>query len=197
MLIATLFALLALFVLGYYAAFEYSRYKTAGILSKACGGRVVFKLGGSYMRRHRQGAEERAWVVPDDGMAWGSLLTLAVPASAQLVMQRFSSPGFAFAVELKTGVLFRSLAAGRLKTAAFEVPRLDATLNLRTDDTAKAGRHFADAARQEALLQLFQAGFRQVRGNGTDITAVLPGGSAREPDRLDPERHFAQLHLLA
>lgn len=57
--ISFLFAILLLFVLAYYTAFEYRRYKTATVMAEELGGSAVFKIGGSYMRCHHKDVEER------------------------------------------------------------------------------------------------------------------------------------------
>ena len=88
MLIYIIFAVLMLFVFAYYFAFEYCRYKIAKMLADGLGGRAVFRIGGSYMKRDQDGVEERAWVVPDDSMAWGSILSAVKPSSGMLFLQR-------------------------------------------------------------------------------------------------------------
>ncbi|MBT0653082.1 hypothetical protein [Geomobilimonas luticola] len=185
MLIPVLFSALALFVLAYYVAFEYRRYVTAKTMAAGLGGNAVFRFGGSYMSRMHDGREERAWVVPDDKMAWGSLLSAATPSLARLHVWRKGGPGFRFHIEPRTGVLFRTLSLNTLKEAAFNVQHLDDNLRLLASDRREAGRYFLAPETELALTALFRDGFAQVRGDGDGIVAMMPGISSGD---LEPER---------
>ena len=160
-----LFAILLLFVLAYYSAFEYCRYKTAKVMAKELGGSAVFKIGGSYMRCYHEGVQERAWIVPDDKMAWGSILTIVIPSTAKLILQRHRPLGFRFYIERKAGMLFKAISLGALKTADFNVAQLDETLRLQTNDPAKAALYFVATDKQQALMALYHAGFTQIKGD--------------------------------
>ena len=138
-----IFAILLLFALAYFAAFEYCRYKMAKVMAKELGGSAVFEIGDSYMRCHHEGVEERAWVVPDDKMAWGSILSLVIPPTAKLILQRHRPLGFRFYIGSKAGMLLRAISLGILKTADFNVAQLDETLQLQTNDPAKAALDIA------------------------------------------------------
>ncbi len=96
MLIYIIFAVLLLFVFACYFSFEYCRYKTVGLLAEALGWIAVFKPGGSYMSRNHGGAEERAWIVPDDRMAWGSILSVLRPPAGilRLLKKETANHGF-------------------------------------------------------------------------------------------------------
>lgn len=195
-IIGVCFTILILFVLVYYFAFEYCRYKVAKVMAEGLGGSAVFKIGGSYMRRHHEGVEERAWVVPDDKMAWGSILTMVIPSTARLVLQRHSSPGFRFNVERKVNMLLRDISLGTLKTADFDVPQLDETLRLQTNDPVEAARYFATTDRQQALMAVYAAGFVQVKGDRNAVMAIMTDLSDESisPDKLD--HYFEHLHRL-
>jgi hypothetical protein len=191
--LSVFFAISILFVLVYYFAFEYCRYKMAKGMADGLGGSAVFKIGGSYMRRHHEGVEERAWVVPDDKMAWGSILTMIIPSTAKLILQKNKPLGFRFYIERKAGMLLRAISLGTLKTADFNVPQLDETLQLQTNDPVEAARYFAATDKQQALMALFLAGFIQIKGGRNAITAIMTDLSDESinPDRLD--HHFEQL----
>lgn len=185
MLIPVLFSAMTLLVLVYYVAFEYCRYKTARILAADLGGNAVFRLGRSYMSRMHEGREERAWVVPDDKMAWGSLLSAVTPSLARLYVWRNGNPGFRFHIEPRTGMLFRTLSLNTLKETAFNVPRLDDTLRLLASDQSEAGRHFSAPETQQAVTALFREGFTQLNGDRDGIVATMQGISTGD---LEPER---------
>ena len=110
MLIYSIFSALFLFVFAYYFAFEYSRYKMARMLAAGLEGSVVFKIGGSFMRRNHSGLEERAWVMPDDRMAWGSILSVLTPPGGMLFLRRDANLGFRFLIEPKSGLLFKTVS---------------------------------------------------------------------------------------
>ena len=185
-------AFILLFVL-YYGAFEYSRYKTAKMLAEALGGRAVFRLGKSQMRRDHAGVQERVWIVPDDKMAWGSLLMALRSPAGILCLQRDAAPGFRFQVEPKTGMLWRTITLGSLKDAEFRVPQLDENLRLQTNRPAEAVAYFAAPDTQQVLVGLFGAGFIQLKGDHGVIVATMKGISA---DGLSPgsiERYLGHL----
>jgi hypothetical protein len=193
MLIYIPFAIMLLFVLAYYFAFEYSRYKTAKMLAEGLGGRAVFRLGRSQMRRDHDGVQERAWIVPDDKMAWGSFLSVLLPPAGMLFLQRDTDPGFRFQIEPKAGMLFRTISLGSLKDAEFTVPQLDQSLRLRTNRPAEAAAYFAAPDTQHALIALFGAGFIQLKGGHSAIVATMKGISN---DDLSPgaiDRHLSHL----
>jgi hypothetical protein len=177
----------ALLFVAYYFAFEYSRYKTAKMLAEGLGGRAVFRLGRSQMRRDHDGVQERVWTVPDDRMAWGSLLMVLRPPAGILCLQRDADPGFRFQIEPKTGVLFRTISLGSLKDAEFHVPQLDENLRLQTNRPAKAASYFSAPETQQALVALFGAGFAQLKGNRGAIVATLKGISDEDlvPGSID------------
>ncbi len=193
MLIYIIFAVLMLFVFAYYFAFEYYRYKTAKRLSDKLGGRAVFRIGGSYMKRDQAGVVERAWVVPDDKMAWGSILSVLPPPLGILFLQRATAHDFRFYIEPKTGALFRSISLGSLKDADFNVPHLDENLRLRTNSQAEAASYFSEPKKQQALVALFLAGFTQLKGYHGAIVATMKGCSAENfsPEKID--RHLGHL----
>jgi hypothetical protein len=185
-------AFMLLFVV-YYGAFEYSRYKTAKMLAKGLGGRAVFRLGRSQMRRDHDEVQERAWIVPDDKIAWGSLLMALYPPAGILCLQRDAAPGFRFQIEPKTGMLWRTITLGSLKDADFHVPQLDKSLRLQTNRPAEAATYFAAPDTQHALVALFSAGFIQLKGDHGAIVATMKGISQ---DDLSPEaidRHLNHL----
>ena len=183
MLIYAPFAIMLLFVFAYYFAFEYSRYKTAKILAEGLGGKAVFRLGRSYMRRDHDGVQERAWIVPDDKMAWGSFLSALLPSAVILFLQRDTDPGFRFHIEPKAGMLFRTISLGSLNDGDFTVPQLDENLRLRTNRPAEAAAYFSAPEREQALVALFGAGFTQLKGEHGAIVATAKGISA---DNLSP-----------
>lgn len=177
---------MALLILAYYVAFEYCRYRTAKILAAGLAGKAVFRLGGSYMSRRHEGLEERAWIVPDDKMAWGSLLSVFTPSLAKLFLWRESAPGFRFHIEPKTGMLFRTLSLlNTLKEAPFNVQQLDENLRLLANDSGKAGRHFSAPETQQAVTALFGEGFTQLKGNHDSIIVAMHGVATED---LEPER---------
>ena len=185
-------AFILLFVV-YYGAFEYSRYKTAKMLAEGLGGRAVFRLGRSQMRREHDGVQERAWIVPDDKMAWGSLLSVLYPPAGMLLLQRDADSGFRFQIEPKTGMLWRTITLGSLKDAEFHVPQLDESLRLQTNRPVEAATYFAAPETQQALVALFGAGFIQLKGDYGAIVATMKGISQ---DDLSPEaidRHLNHL----
>ena len=178
MLIYIIFAFLLLFVLAYYFAFEYSRYKTARTMAEGLDGEAVFRIGRSYMRRSHDGVEERAWVVPDDKMAWGSILSVLKPPMAILFLERDGGdPGFRFHIEPKTGILLRTISLDALKEADFSVPQLDENLRLRTDNPGEAKAYFSAPQRQQALIDLFLAGFTRLRDDHGVTAAMMKGVS--------------------
>ena len=187
MLIYIPFAIMLVFVFAYYFAFEYCRYKTARMMAEGLGGIAVFKLGGSYMRRNHDGVEERAWIVPDDKMAWGSLRSILSPPLGKLFLQRSKDPGLRFDIEPRTGILFRTLSLDTLQEADFNVPQLDKSLRLRTDKHAEAGRYFFAPEKQQALTALFLAGFSRLKGDHGGVLATMPGISTEDliPERID------------
>lgn len=184
-MLPVLFSALALFALAYYFAFEYCRYRTAKTMAAGLGGNAVFRLGGSYMSRMHEGGEERAWIDPDDKMAWGSLLSAATPSLARLHVWRNGGPGFRFHIEPRSGMLFRTLSLNALKEAAFNVQQLDDSLRLLVSDRNEAGRHFLAPETQQAVTSLFSEGFAQVKGDKDGIVATMPGMSTGD---LEPER---------
>ncbi len=197
MLIAYLiFPALLLFVLAYYYAYESCRYKTARRLAKELGGSAVFKIGRSYMRRDHGGVEERAWIDPDDHMAWRSILTIVYPPTAKLFLQRGAGPGFRFHVEPKSGMLLRTISLGGLKHADFNAPRLDESLRLLTDNHAEAVSYFSAPEKQQALLALFRAEFNQLKGEHGTLLATMKSITAENlnPETLD--RFFGYLRSL-
>jgi hypothetical protein len=183
--IYAIFAAFFLFIFAYYFAYEHCRYKTAKILSEGLGGRAVFRIGRSYMRRDHDGAEERVWIDPDDKMAWPTSFLASSPAI--LFLQRKWNADFRFDIEPKTGILFRTLCMGTLKDSPFNVPRLDGSLRLRTDNHVEAAAYFFSPERQDALIALFLAGFTYVRGDHTAIVATMKGISTKNlnPQKID------------
>jgi hypothetical protein len=189
-------ALLFLFFFTCYAASEYYRYKTARMLAEGLGGRAVFKISRSFMRRDHDGVEERAWIVPDDRMAWGSILSALSPPAGILYLRRERGPDFRFHIEPKTGVLLRTVALGNLKAADFNAAGLDEKLRLRTHNRTEAARYFAAPEKQQALIALFRAGFTQLKGDYDGIVATMKGISAED---LNPEKiglYFGHLRAL-
>jgi hypothetical protein len=187
MFIYIIFAVLLLFVFAYYFSFEYSRYKTARMMAEGLGGRVVFKIGSSYMSRNHGGVEERAWIVPDDKMAWESILSVLSPSVNKLFLRRDSDPGFRFHIEPKTGMLFRTLSLNCLKDSDFNVPRLDESMRLRTNNNAKAASYFSEPEKQQAILALFLAGVTKLECDHGAIVATMKGISSANvsPERID------------
>jgi hypothetical protein len=135
------------------------------------------------MRRAHAGVQERAWIVPDDKMAWGSLLMALRPSAGILYLQRDAAPGFRFQIEPKTGMLWRTIALGNLKDTEFHVPQLDKSLRLQTNRPAEAPSYFAAPETQLALVALFGAGFIQLKGDHGAIVATMKGIS---DDDLSP-----------
>lgn len=194
MIIYIIFTVFLVFVFAYYFAFEYCRYKTAKILAEGLGGRAVFKLGRSYMRRDHEGVEEMDWIVPDDKMVWGSLLTILLPPMGRLFLRRKRNPGFCFDIEPKTGILFRTLSLDALKEADFNVPQLDESLRLRTNNLVEAHRYFSAPEKQQALTALFFEGFTRLKGDHGGIIATMQNLST---ENTSPERiglFFKHLH---
>jgi hypothetical protein len=187
------FAILLLFMLAYYSAFEYSRYKIAKMLAAALGGRAEFRLGKSQMRRHQDGAEERVWVVPDDKMAWGSIFSAVMPSTARLFVQRDADPGFRFHIEPKAGMLWRTISLGGLKAAEFHAPQLDTRLRLRTNRPAEAAAYFSAPGAQAALVALFDAGIAVLKGHHGTIVATMKNISAEDHSPRSIERYFGYL----
>ena len=187
MFIYIIFAVLLIFVFAYYFAFEYSRYKTAKMIAEGLGGRAVFRIGSSYMRLNNDGVEERAWIVPDDNMAWGSILSASRPPAGVLFLQRKKDLGFRFHVEPKAGMLMRAISLGSLKDADFKVPQLDERLRLRTNNHAEAASYFSVPQKQQAIAALFLAGFTLFKGDQGVIVATMKGISAENcnPGRID------------
>ncbi|MCX5733046.1 MAG: hypothetical protein NTW68_01790 [candidate division NC10 bacterium] len=185
-------AFMLLFV-AYYFAFEYSRYKTAKMLAEGLGGRAVFRLGRSQMRRDHDGVQERAWIVPDDKMAWGSLLSALRPPAGLLFLQRDADPGFRFHIEPRTGMLWRTISLGSLKDAEFTVPQLDQSLRLRTNRPAEAASCFSAPETQHALVALFGAGFIQLKGDHGAIVASMKGISADDLSPGNIDRYLSHL----
>jgi len=184
-MLPVLFSALALFVLAYYFAFEYCRYRMAKTMAAGLGGNAVFRLGRSYMSRMHEGGEERAWVVPDDKMAWGSLLSAATPSLARLHVWRSGDPGFRFHIEPRSGLLFRTLSLNALKETPFNVQQLDDNLRLLTSDRSEAGRHFSVPETQQAVTSLFSEGFAQLKGDKDGIVATMQSISTGD---VEPER---------
>ncbi|MFC1813555.1 hypothetical protein ACFL03_12795 [Thermodesulfobacteriota bacterium] len=193
MLIYIIFGVFLLFVFAYYFAFEYCRYKTAKMLADELGGRAVFRIGRSYMKRDQDGMEERAWVVPDDKMAWGSILSASTPPLGMLFLQRAAAPVFRFYIEPKTGTLLRSISFGSLKDADFNVSHLDENLRLRTNNHAEAAAYFSALKNQQALVALFLAGFTQLKGDHGAIVATMKGISAEDCSPEKVNRHLKHL----
>lgn len=190
------FAIMLLFVLVYYFAFEYSRYKTAKMMAEGLGGRAVFRIGKSYMRRRQDGVEERAWIMPDDKMAWGSILTAVLPPAGMLFVQRRADLGFRFHIEPKTGMLFRTVSLGSLKDAAFNVPQLDQSLRLRTTCHTEAATCFAATEEHQALVALFRAGFTELKGEHGTVVATMKGVSAESLNLASIDRYFGHLRAF-
>jgi hypothetical protein len=186
------FTFILLFV-AYYCAFEYSRYQTAKRLAEALGGRAVFRLGRSQMRREQDGVKERAWIVPDDKMAWGSLLSVLRPPAGMLFLQRAANPGFRFQIEPQAGLIWRTISLGRLRDAEFHVPQLDERLRLRTDRPTEAAARFSAPDAQHALLALFAAGYSRLRG---DHGAIVISRKGVSDDDLTPESVNRSLRYL-
>ena len=194
--IPIIFGVILLFFLVYYSAFEYTRYKAARLLGKGLGGQAVFRMGRSYMQRDDGGVEERAWIAPDDKMAWGSILSVLMPPAGVLFLRRGDDPGFRFHVEPKAGMLYRTVLLNGLKDTEFNVPQLDERLRLRTDDPAGAALYFSAPERRQALAELFLVGFSLVKGGRGGIVATMKGVSA---ENLGPERidlYFTHLRSL-
>jgi hypothetical protein len=187
MFVQIVFSAVILFILVYYSAFEYSRYKTARLLAARLGGRAVFRIGGSYMRRENDGVEERVWIAPDDRIAWGSILTVLRPPSGVLLLRRRSDPGFRFHIEAKTGVLYRTILPPGLKETEFNVKRLDERLRVRTDDATQASFYFSVPERQLGVIALFLDGFTLVKGDRRGVTATMKDVSAEDlgPEKID------------
>lgn len=180
-----IFGAVFLFFLVYYSAFEYTRYKTARLLAEGLGGRAVFSIGRSYMRRDDDGVEEKAWIAPDDKMAWGSMLSVLMPPAGVLFLQRAGDPGFRFHIEPKAGTLYRTVLLNGLKDTQFNVPLLDERLSLRTDDPARAAFYFSAPEKRQALADLFLGGFTRIKGGRGGIVATMKDVSA---ENLGPER---------
>lgn len=174
------FLVLLLIACYYYGASEYYRYKTAGRLADALGGRAVFAINRSYMRRNYDGVEERAWIAPDNNMALGRKSSLLRPPEGKLFLRRERGFGFRFKIEPKAGILSRSMALDGLKDADFNVPELDARLRLRTDNHLEAGFYFSAPEKQQALIALFLAEFTQLKGDHDAIVATSKGISAKD-----------------
>ena len=180
-----IFGAVFLFFLVYYSSFEYTRYKTARLLAQALGGRAVFSIGRSYMLRDDDGVEERAWIAPDDKMAWGGMLSVLMPPAGELFLHRADDPGFRFHIEPKAGTLYRTVLLNGLKDAQFNVPLLDERLSLRTDDPGKAAFYFSAPEKRQALADLFLGGFTRIKGGRGGIVATMKDVSA---ENLGPEK---------
>lgn len=180
-----IFAVFFVFVFAYYFSFEYCRYKTAKMIAAGLDGKAVFKLGGSYMRRNYDGVEERAWIVPDDKMAWGSLLSAVSPSLSKLFLQRCRDTGLRFDIEPKTAMLFRAISLDTLKDTNFNVPQLDQTLRLRTNNHVKANCYFIAPEKQQALTALFLGEVTRLKSDNGGIIATMQGITTED---LDPER---------
>lgn len=187
MVIYIIFTIFFIFVFAYFFSFEYCRYKTAKMIAAGLGEKAVFKLGGSYMRRSYDGVEERAWIVPDDKMAGGSLLSVLSPSLSKLFLQRYRDPGFRFDIEPRTSILFQTLSLGTLKDTKFNVPQLDQSLRLRTNNQAEANRYFLAPEKQQALTALFLAGVTRLKSGNGGIIATMQGISTEDlnPERID------------
>ncbi len=173
------------FFFVYIAAFEYARYKMALMMAHGLGGKAVYKMRGSFMKRDHEGVEERVWVKPDDRMAYGSLWGIVRPPAAVLFVQRRLDPGFRFRIAPRVNVLFQPMRLSGLKTADFNVPMLDEVLTLRVDNPAEATDYFLPQERQEALVALFSTGFTELAADRNGILATR--GRVTEKD-LNPER---------
>jgi hypothetical protein len=196
MIVYIIFAVFLAFAFAYYFAFEYCRYKMARMLAEGLGGKAVFKLGRSYMRRAQDGVEERAWVVPDDKMAWGSILSILKPDMGVLFLQRDKGPDFRFHIEPKTNMFLRTISLGALKEAEFNVPQLDESLRLRTNNHPEAERYFCAPEKQQALTALFLAGFTRLEGNRGAIMASMKGISTENLDTEKIDLFFKHLRSL-
>ena len=185
MVIYIIFTIFFVFIFAYYFSFEYCRYKTAKMMAAGLGGKAVFKLGGSYMKRNYDGVEERAWIVPDDKTAWGILLSVLSPSLSKLFLQRYRDTDLHFDIEPKTGMLFRTISLGTLKDTKFNVPQLDQSLRLRTNNHAAANRYFIAPEKQQALTALFLAAVSQLKSDNGGIIAKMQGISTED---LNPER---------
>lgn len=125
--------------------------------------------------------------MPDNKMAWGSILTIVSPSTARLILQRRRPLSFRFYIERKAGTLFMTISLGTLKTADFNVAQLDETLRLQTNDPAKAALYFSATDKQQALMALYHAGLTQIKGDRNAIMATMAGlsGESIILDRLD------------
>jgi hypothetical protein len=191
-----IFSVLAIFALAYYFAFENFCYKAAKTIAEGLGGSAVFRLGRSYMRRYYDGVEERVWVAPKDQRALVDTdFTAWFPSPGKLFLQRKRDPGFRFDIEPKTGILSRTLSLGALKEAVFHVPQLDETLRLRTNNSAEAARYFSDSEKQKALIALFHAGFKSLKGDGS-IIAAMHGVSEKDINADSIGRYLQYLRSI-
>lgn len=193
---AIVFYAILFFFLIYFIAFEYSRYKMARMMARELAGKAVYRIHGSYMKRHDGSVEERAWVKPDDKMAWGSVSSILWPSTAVLYLLRCADPGLAFLVEPKTGVLVRPMRLNSLKDSRFNVPTLDDALRLSGGKPAETTAYFLLRERQEALVGLFSEDFSELKGDRAGILATRK--NIRKED-LDPEkiqRYFRHLQAL-
>ena len=127
------------------------------------------------------------------GLGVGHILTMIIPPTAKLILQKNKPLGFRFYIERKAGMHLRAISLGTLKTADFNVPQLDETLRLQTNDPVEAARYFVETDKQQALLALFLAGFIQIKGGRNAIMATMTdlSGESISPDRLD--HYFTQL----
>lgn len=175
------------FFLVYFIAFEYSRYKLAGMLARGLGGKAVYRIHGSYMKRDNGRVEERAWVKPDDKMAWGSIWSIIRPSTAVLFLQRRLDTGFSFRIEPKTNVLVRPMRLSSLKSAYFNVPELDDILTLHVGKPAEASARFLPRERHDALVELFSSDFTELSANRNGILATKKGVTEEDlrPEKID------------
>jgi len=184
------------YFLVYFVALEYSRYKMAGMMARGLGGKPVYRIHGSYMKRDNGNVEERAWVKPDDKMAWGSIWSIIWPATAVLFLQRRTGPGLSFHIEPKTNVLIRPMRLNSLKSAHFNVPRLDDVLTLRINKPAEAANYFLSREKQEALVELFSADFTELSADRGGVLATRKGITKKDMTPENIDRYFRHLRAF-
>jgi len=115
--------------------------------------------------------------VPDDKMAWGSILSVLTPHMGILFLQRGRGPGFRFHIEPKTCMLLRTISLSSLKEYEFNVPKLDESLRLQTNNRPEAVRYFFAPEKQQALTALFLAGFTRLKSDHGAIMVESEKGS--------------------
>ena len=193
MLVYIILLFIVVCVFAYFFAFEHCRYKTAKMLADGLGGRAVFKLGRSYMERYFEGAEERAWILPDVTMPWGSFLSKFLPPSCLLFLRREKAPDFRFLIEPKGCRLSQTLFMSALKEVDFNIPRLDESLTLWTNNPDETHRYFSAPEKQQALNNLFLAGFSQLKGDQGTIEAHI---SVEDVNPNTTDLYFRYLRVI-